>query len=46
VIEKAFFEDKPHSEIAEELDLPLGTVKSRIRRALARLKSALPDDEL
>lgn len=46
VIEKAFFEDKPHSEIAEELDLPLGTVKSRIRRALARLKSDLPDDEL
>ncbi len=45
VIEKAFFEDKPHSEIAEELDLPLGTVKSRIRRALARLKSDLPDDE-
>ncbi len=46
VIEKAFFEDKPHSEIAEELDLPLGTVKSRIRRALARLKNALPDEEL
>lgn len=46
VIEKAFFEDKPHSEIARELDLPLGTVKSRIRRALARLKSALPEDEL
>lgn len=46
VIEKAFFEDKPHSEIAAELDLPLGTVKSRIRRALARLKGSLPDGEL
>jgi len=46
VLKKAFFEDKPHSAIAEELDLPLGTVKSRIRLALARLRVALPEGQL
>ena len=41
VIKLAFFADKPHSEIANELGLPLGTVKSRLRLAMARLRSAL-----
>jgi RNA polymerase sigma-70 factor (ECF subfamily) len=41
VLEKAFFEDKTHNAIAEELRLPLGTVKSRIRLALSRLRVAL-----
>ena len=45
VIEKAFFEDKTHTAIAEELKLPLGTVKSRIRLALGRLRDALERDE-
>ena len=45
VIEKAFFEDKTHTVIAEELKLPLGTVKSRIRLALGRLRDALERDE-
>lgn len=44
VLQKAFFEDKSHSVIAAELGLPLGTVKSRIRLALARLRGALPED--
>jgi RNA polymerase sigma-70 factor, ECF subfamily len=46
VLHKAFFEDKSHSVIADELNLPLGTVKSRIRLGLARLRSALPEDQL
>jgi RNA polymerase sigma-70 factor (ECF subfamily) len=46
VLKKAFFEDKPHSAIAEELGLPLGTVKSRIRLALARLRLVLPEGQL
>ncbi len=45
VIEKAFFEDKTHTVIAAELKLPLGTVKSRIRLALGRLREALEKDE-
>lgn len=41
VIEMSFFDDKPHSTIAAELKLPLGTVKSRLRLAFARLRGAL-----
>lgn len=44
VLQKAFFEDKSHSVIAAELDLPLGTVKSRVRLALAKLRSTLSED--
>jgi len=41
VVREAFFSDKPHSEIATDLDLPLGTVKSRLRLAMARLRTLL-----
>ncbi|MBW8709196.1 MAG: sigma-70 family RNA polymerase sigma factor, partial [Alphaproteobacteria bacterium] len=41
VVELSFFADKPHSQIATELGIPLGTVKSRLRLALSRLKRAL-----
>lgn len=43
VIRMAFFSDKPHSEIAGELGLPLGTVKSRLRLAMGRLRTLLAD---
>ncbi len=45
VLQKAFFEDKTHTVIAEELKLPLGTVKSRIRLALRRLRQALENTD-
>ena len=45
VIQKAFYEDKTHTVIAKELKLPLGTVKSRIRLALMRLREAMEQDE-
>jgi RNA polymerase sigma-70 factor (ECF subfamily) len=35
---KSFFEDKTHADIAKETNIPLGTVKSRIRLALERLR--------
>lgn len=43
VITLSFFEDRPHAEIAERLELPLGTVKSRIRLAMKRLRDLLDD---
>jgi RNA polymerase sigma factor (sigma-70 family) len=43
IILMSFYSDKTHSEIASELDIPLGTVKSRIRLAMVRLKSLLGD---
>ena len=45
VLRLAFFEEKAHVEIAEELNLPLGTVKSRIRLAFKRLRSELGENE-
>ena len=41
VIAKVYMEGKSHSEVAEELGLPLGTVKSRIRLALSKLEVLL-----
>ncbi len=38
VIQKVYIESKSHSEVANELGLPLGTVKSRVRLALNKLK--------
>jgi len=38
VLYKAFMEGKSHNEVAEEMGLPLGTVKSRIRLALSKLQ--------
>jgi RNA polymerase sigma-70 factor (ECF subfamily) len=38
-----YFEEKPHSTIAAELGLPLGTVKSRLRLALSKLRVTLAD---
>ena len=38
LIERAYFGDLSHSEIAAETGLPLGTIKSRIRLALDRLR--------
>ncbi|HEX4271966.1 MAG TPA: sigma-70 family RNA polymerase sigma factor [Rhizomicrobium sp.] len=44
VVELSFFADKPHSQIAAELGIPLGTVKSRLRLAMERLKRAMGGD--
>ena len=44
VIQLSFFEDMTHSEIANRLNLPLGTVKSRIRLAFQRIKNSLGEE--
>ena len=41
----AYYEEKSHREISEESGLPLGTVKSRIRLALSRLRANLDEFE-
>lgn len=43
VIELSFFEEKAHAEIARTLGIPLGTVKSRLRLAMNRLRTLLND---
>ena len=40
-IKLAFFEGLTHSQLAEKVDVPLGTMKSWIRRGLAGLKGCL-----
>lgn len=41
IVEMSFFSDKPHVAIAQELGVPLGTVKSRLRLAMGRLRTSL-----
>lgn len=45
-IELAFYADRTHQEIAELLGEPLGTIKSRIRAAMMKLKELMQDQRL
>jgi RNA polymerase sigma-70 factor, ECF subfamily len=44
VVDLAFFGGLTHSELAEHLGLPLGTVKGRLRLGLEKLRSLWLDD--
>jgi len=41
LIRMSYFEAKTHTEIAKELGMPLGTVKSHLRRAFLQLQSSM-----
>ena len=41
ILRKVFLEDRTHAEAAQELGIALGTVKSRVRLALSKLKVAI-----
>jgi len=41
VLRLSFFDEQPHGRIAQELGIPLGTVKSRIRLAVTQLRRIL-----
>jgi RNA polymerase sigma-70 factor (ECF subfamily) len=43
LLHASFFDEKSHLEIAQELAMPLGTVKSHLRRTLIRLRTTLPE---
>jgi RNA polymerase sigma-70 factor (ECF subfamily) len=45
LVRTAFFQDLSHRDIATARNLPLGTVKSRIRLALEKLRKALEEGE-
>ena len=41
ILSLSLYEGYSHSEIAERLNMPIGTVKTRIRRSLIRMREAL-----
>ena len=45
LIREAFYEDRSHRQIADATGMPLGTVKSRLRLAMAKLKLRLDGDD-
>lgn len=45
VLQKIYFEGYSHSEIADDFNIPLGTVKSRLRSALKHLRGKLKKED-
>ncbi|OBT06559.1 RNA polymerase subunit sigma [Vibrio sp. UCD-FRSSP16_10] len=46
VLKAVYLDELPHQEVADKLDIPLGTVKSRLRLAVEKLKDTIKADHL
>ncbi|MCG6350320.1 sigma-70 family RNA polymerase sigma factor, partial [Vibrio fluvialis] len=46
VLQAVYIEDLPHQQVAEMFDIPLGTVKSRLRLAVEKLRHTMQADKL
>lgn len=46
IIELLYFSDYTQKEVSEELGIPLGTVKSKVRKAISQLRELLGDEKL
>ncbi|EED26231.1 RNA polymerase sigma-70 factor [Vibrio sp. 16] len=46
VVQAVYLEDLPHQQVADMLDIPLGTVKSRLRLAVEKLRISIEADKL
>lgn len=44
MLQLSYYQDKSHSEISEDFGIPLGTVKSRLRLAMQKVRHALGED--
>ncbi|MEL6287576.1 MAG: sigma-70 family RNA polymerase sigma factor [Pseudomonadota bacterium] len=45
MLQLSYYQDKSHSEIAADAGIPLGTVKSRLRLAMQKVRHALGDED-
>lgn len=45
VVEKIYLEGYSHGDLAKELDLPLGTIKTRLRKAISTLRDELKNEK-
>jgi RNA polymerase sigma-70 factor (ECF subfamily) len=46
VVQAVYLEELPHQQVADMFDIPLGTVKSRLRLAVEKLRNSIEADRL
>jgi RNA polymerase sigma-70 factor (ECF subfamily) len=46
VVQAVYLEELPHQQVADMFDIPLGTVKSRLRLAVEKLRNEIEAEQL